>query len=488
MMVGQNRLILHSIIYIAAKLLPGVLAVTTTAVLTRLLNPEQYGLYGLALVVMTFGASIGFDWLHVSFLRFSQSRAETNIVKTTIIHLFLAVVGLTAALFLLAWCLGLITGPEAPVYVVGFFLMWAYSWFELVSGFEIGSFRPMTFFIMNCSRAAAIAVASIAAAWLTRSPVWTGIGTGSGMLIGSLFGHTSGIRLGRSAFDPTLARALMVFGLPLATVYLVSSGVNAGSRALVDWLGSAYALGLYTAAFLLVQNSLSVIAGAIASAGFALAVRAVESGNAEDARKQLLANGTLLLAVLAPASLGMALTARGIATLLVAPDYVEVVAKLTPWMAASAFFAGIRSHFLDHAFQLGRRPTMLIWVGGVAAILSIVLTAILLPRLGPLGAAIAVTVAMAVSCIHSRLAGRWGYPLPMPVLPSAGIAVACLAMSIVVLSLSGPTPLHFAAQVVLGALTYAIVALLCNVLESRVHLTIWLGLRSKPARSDADMP
>src|SRR5208283_2952667 len=134
-------------------------------------------------------------------------------------------------------------------------------------------------------------------------PVWTAGGTGLGMIIGSLLGRVRGIRLGPQAFDRTLASELLMFGLPLAIVYIVSSGVSAGSRALVEWLGSAYALGLYTAAFLLVQNSLTVVAGSIAAAGYSMAVRAVELGDAAEARKQLLDNGTLLLAVMAPASL-----------------------------------------------------------------------------------------------------------------------------------------------------------------------------------------
>ena len=107
-------LIKHGIIYMVSRLLPGILAVVTTMVLTHLLDPQRYGLYGLSLVVMTFGSTIGFGWLPVSLLRFSQSGYDESVVVNTVVQLFLVVVGITAALLVLAWLLGLLAGPEAP--------------------------------------------------------------------------------------------------------------------------------------------------------------------------------------------------------------------------------------------------------------------------------------------------------------------------------------------------------------------------------------
>jgi O-antigen/teichoic acid export membrane protein len=69
-------LIKNSAIYMVATLLPGLFSLATTAALTRLLDPHEYGLYGLALVVMTLGSSVMFDWLGVSFIRFYQAKRE----------------------------------------------------------------------------------------------------------------------------------------------------------------------------------------------------------------------------------------------------------------------------------------------------------------------------------------------------------------------------------------------------------------------------
>ena len=66
-------LIRSSALYVAAKLLPGGLGMLTTAVLTRLLPPESYGRYGVALIIMSFGASLGFEWLGLAYLRLAPA-------------------------------------------------------------------------------------------------------------------------------------------------------------------------------------------------------------------------------------------------------------------------------------------------------------------------------------------------------------------------------------------------------------------------------
>src|ERR1700709_1853806 len=145
-------LIRHSAIYVVAKVLPGLLGMITTALLTRLLNPTEYGLYGLSLVIMTFGSAMAFEWIGVSFLRFYQARRDDPIIITTFLQLFLAMVGLTFVAVLIAWALGAFASEEAPVIAAGVVLMWAFAWFELTAKLEVGNFRPARYFAMNMGR------------------------------------------------------------------------------------------------------------------------------------------------------------------------------------------------------------------------------------------------------------------------------------------------------------------------------------------------
>src|SRR5271165_5385048 len=148
-----------------------------------------------------------------------------------------------------------------------------------------------------------------------------------------------------------------------------------------------------------------------------------------------------LLATLAPAAVGMSLTAHGIAVTLVGPQFVRAVEKLTPRVAAGAFFWTFRAHHLDHAFHLGKRPNLQVHVTGLGAVIALGLCFPLVPRFGALGAAIAVTIAMAVSSVHAVIEGRRAYPVPLPLNAASRILVACLVMAGCVLPVAlGGTP------------------------------------------------
>lgn len=463
-------LIQHSAIYLLTRLLVGLIAMATTALLTRLLAPAVYGQYGLALAVMSFGAQTLFNWISVSFARLYQARRDDPRTLSTFAQIYGLTAASAAAAFLLASVCGALSGDAAWIYGVGVVLMGAFAWFELLAGFEVASFRPGVYLGMCLGRAVLILVGACGGAWLTGDPLWTALGYGFGMLAASAMGRTRGWSLRPSRFDKALAQQICRFGLPLAGCMVLSAISTSGTRLLVNELDSAEALGLFTAAYLVVQSTLGVIAFGMVAAGYQLAVQAVESGDQAAARRQLVANASLLFAVIAPASLGMALTADGLAQTIVGARFSEEMARLIPWLAAGQFFESIRSCYLDHAFQLGHKSHYLAWIMGATAAVSIGLGVWLIPSLGPTGAAVAMTVAAAVSCALGLLLGRRSYPMPIPYDALARLLVACIAMSIVVLCLRGGGLVSLMLQISLGALTYGAVVLALDVMDLRVLL------------------
>jgi O-antigen/teichoic acid export membrane protein len=456
-------------LYTAAKMLPGLLGVATTAALTRLLTPQEYGLYGLALVVMVLGSIILFQWLCLSFLRFYQARqADANLVST-FVSIFLLMAVFSATVTGLALACGVIPKPLFGVSLIGLLMVWASAWFELVSRLAVAEFAPVKYLRMNFARALLILIGASAAAWATRSPVWTALATGAGIVSGTFFGN---VRIPRPAwrdFDYALARDVVVFGAPMAASLTLFVLVDAGTRILLEQLNSPRALGLYTAASILAASTIGVIAEGVSSAGYSMAVREVERGDAASARRQLLANGTLLLAVLAPASLGIALTGNCIATIFVGSKFVGGVAPLMPWMAAFSFLNSLRANHLDHAFQLGKRSHLQIWVMALAGLVTMVLGFYLIPRQGPVGAAIAVTAGYAVACVHSMIAGRYAYPIPLPIESGLRVGFCCAVMALVVVPLPDTGWAGLILRSGLGAAAYAVAALAVNLLGSRTR-------------------
>ncbi len=440
-------LIRHGAVYVAAKLVPGLIGMAATALLTRLLTPASYGEYGLALVVMTFGSAAGFDWLGLAYLRLGGADDDQARAAATTLAVFASLVAFTGLAGGIAWAAGCLSGPGAAPFAVGLVLMWCYAGFELAARFHVAQAHPGRYLLMNLSRAVLSAAAAVAAAWWTHNPMTAALGLAVGTLAGAALG---GWPCRAASVDLRLARAMLAFGLPLAASLALAAVATSGARSLIEVLASAEQLGWYTAAFLVVQNTLAVVAAGIASAGYSLVVHAVERGDAPGAERQLRANGSLLLIVLSPMAVGMAITAPGLASLLVGPAYVPMVAALTPWLAAAGYFASLRGHFLDHAFQLGKRPGLQLSVTLLAAVVAVGLTMALVPRWGALGGAVAQCVAMAVSCGHALATGRRAWPIPFPLATTLRVAAACAAMAMGVRLAPG----GLAVQVVAGMAGY----------------------------------
>src|SRR5581483_2595836 len=155
----------------------------------------------------------------------------------------------------------------------------------------------------------------------------------------------------------------------------------------------------YTAAIILVQSTVGFIGMAVYTAGYSRVVVAVERDEHAAAQQQLLANGALLLAVLAPASLGLALVGESLATIFVGPQLVSGVVAVIPWMAASTFLGAMRAFHLDQAFQLGKRPQLQVWMQLLGGATSVALCFYLIPTRGAVGAAMAVAGAVLVSSV-----------------------------------------------------------------------------------------
>ena len=177
-------LLRHSAIYVVAKLVPGLFGMLTTALLTRLFDPAQYGILGLAMVVMAFGANLAFDWLGLAFMRFYQARQDDPRVLPTFGWMFLGLVVLTSCAACLGWAAGAARGDKAEAVAVGLVLVWAYSWFELAARIQIANFRPGRYLLMNMGRALFTLVGAVGTAWATRDPILTGLGMAGGILAG----------------------------------------------------------------------------------------------------------------------------------------------------------------------------------------------------------------------------------------------------------------------------------------------------------------
>lgn len=454
-------------LYLVARLVPGILAVGTTAILTRLLTPSVYGIYGLSLIIMNFGSTIAFEWLGLSFMRFFEARRDDRRTIPTFVMLYYGMVGLTGLLLVVGVLSTLVPTDEVALFALGLCMAWSFAFFELLARFEVASFRPVRYLVLNLSRAVLLMVCTLGAAWLTRDALYTAGGNAVGLILAILPAGRRQLRISRRHFDPLLAREVVRFGLPFALSMLLAGLFTSGVRSLVAVLTDTRELGLYTAAYSLSQNVLFVIAGAIASTTYPLAVRAFERGDPVALREQLEENFALLLGTMLPASLGMALTSHDLAAQLMGAEFRSGAAELMPWMALTVLLGSTRGAYLDQSFQLGKRTGRQVTVSASAAVLALVGTVLLVPWLGAVGAPIATSLAMLASCVHAWILGRAGQPMPIPLRVLGQVGSASLVMTVAVLAVPSGHVYSLYAKIALGMVCYAVTCVAVDLLKLR---------------------
>ena len=147
-------IIRNGMLFLVARLVPGMLAVATTSILTRLLTPDAYGSYGLTLIIMSFGSTIAFEWLGLSFMRFYEARQHDRRTIPTFVMLYYAMVGLTALVLAAAALSTLLPIDQVALFAVGLCMAWSFAFFELLARFEVVNFRPVRYLMLNLGRAA----------------------------------------------------------------------------------------------------------------------------------------------------------------------------------------------------------------------------------------------------------------------------------------------------------------------------------------------
>lgn len=257
--------------------------------------------------------------------------------------------------------------------------------------------------------------------------------------------------------DRETIRQALHYGLPLVIGGGLSwIGLNAPRFIVNDVLGVA-AAGVFAVGYGLGQRASAMAAMLVTVATYPIAVKRIEENGSAAAMRQLADNGALLLAVLAPATLGVFMLRHEIVTALIAEPFQAGTLAVLPLSVLAGGIRGVRAHFGDQVFLLHNRTRLHVVVSATDAAATLVLGLLLTLHWGIVGAAIASIVAATVAAAVSIGLGLSLFRLQIPVLHIIRIALACVAMGLLLARLPAVTDvplllLHVAA----GAAVYCL--------------------------------
>lgn len=272
-----------------------------------------------------------------------------------------------------------------------------------------------------------------------------------------------GIMGGKVAFDRQLLRDAFAFGIPVVISNVLGWITLNGIRFVIQAIAGIAALGLFSVGWGLASRLATVAAMLVTAAAYPLAVKAMEAGDPDAARKQLSDNSALLLALIAPATFGIIAINEPLTNLLIATEFRETTIAILPWALAGAAIRSLRMHGWDQMYLLFRalRPMLVLGSAEVAVTLAGTLVGALLG--GVLGAVIGNTIATAIVAVadYTFLSRRLGLKAPfwlfIRILAASGIMFFAVRM---LPRLGFPIQaewLHLAGAVFWGGLVYALV-------------------------------
>ena len=253
-----------------------------------------------------------------------------------------------------------------------------------------------------------------------------------------------------------ITRALS-YGLPLIFGGLMVWIANNGLRFLIEWKEGVAAVGLVTVGWALGLRAAQFASMLTTAAAFPLAVRRAREEGIVAGQAQLVDNGVLLVAALAPAIAGLTIIGAPLITMIVAAPYRAITTEVLPMALVTGALRAVRLHFANQIFLLHEKPLIPTLNDGIDAALTVLLGGLGLWFGGLYGCVAGVMAGSAIT-LATGFALAWrGYHFTFPPADLAKLSAATLIMALAVSRLDTlPAPLSLGLAISLGGLVYAL--------------------------------
>jgi O-antigen/teichoic acid export membrane protein len=255
--------------------------------------------------------------------------------------------------------------------------------------------------------------------------------------------------------DSTLVRQAVAYGVPLFFGGLLVWIANNGLRFIIEWKEGVAAVGLVTVGWALGLRAAGFASMLTTAAAFPLAVKRAREDGLAAGQDQLVRNGVLLLATLAPAIAGLYVIGPPLIELIIAAPYRAITTQVLPVALATGALRAVRIHVANQVFLLHEKPLVPTVNDGLDAALTVLLGGLGLWLGGLQGCVVGVMIGSCVTLVTGFAAAWAWHAFTFPAVDFAKVAAATLAMSLAVASLApAPSAASLSLAVLIGAAVY----------------------------------
>lgn len=425
-------LLRQTLLYLPAQVLGPLAQFVSIVLWTYFLDPAQMGAFALITAAQEFGYIATMFFFSLYTMRYFDHKAEQDareaFLNTEAGVLLCAGIGttlgvLTLPLFIeIEWSFGLIAAALAYCLsrTVAQHLTdrartaqdtYAYTLMQ-VSWPVLGLLFGVVFCMLVSHSAESVLWGYAAAQILTLAALLPRLGIGWRPL----------------AMSKDMIRVAFRYGMPLVIGGLFVWLANNGLRFVIEHNEGAAAVGLVTVGWGLGLRAAAFSAMLVTAAAFPLAVARAREGGMAEGQAQLVRNGILLFAILAPAAGGLWAISQPLVERIVALPFREMTAAVLPWAILAGAARNFRIHFGEQVFLL-REQTRIPLLNDIAdGVFTLAGGAIGLALGGLPGSVAGAAVGAIISLLITLACGYAKHRFVMPLSHVARIGGATAAM------------------------------------------------------------
>lgn len=465
-----KRIIKDTRYYTLAKVIPGFLGFLAVVIYTRLLNPEEYGLYILAITTVFIVTSICFEWLNKSILRYFEKYKQDQRLPEFISTVANSLIGIVIIVLVL-WYLGVnflqshLDFNLVVLLNIGGLVILTQAGYTLILFFRQAAQESSKYAvrsILNAITKLAIAVCFIY--FLHTGPkgiLWGMAISAGGIFIWDIspFYHKYQIKI--CYFSKKLFKNLLAYGLPLIGLSAASYILVAADRYMIEHFLTTDDVGIYSAGYNLSSAIIQFPIAILLLAAYPIIIETFE--REKEKETSLLLNKILAIyfIFLAPMIFGIAVLSKNITGTLLGESFQGSYIIL-PWISAGVFCFGL-TQYLYKPFELKQKTKILSFLVICAAILNIILNLFFIPKFGIVGAAYSTLISYFVYLFSTWLISHKIFIWSFPWQTIGKTIFASIIMYLILRFFISAQPTNIAfliIDVLLGALCYFLILLL----------------------------
>ncbi len=454
-------LLRQTLLYLPAQVLGPLVQFISIILWTYFLTPEEMGVFALITAAQEFAYIGTLFWFTLYTMRYFDGSAA-DAVKQTFLNTESGVM------------LGAILGSTLGLLTLPLFIDARWGWSLVMAALAYGVSRTVATHLTDRARTAADTLT-----YSVMQITWPVLGLALGLVFVKLFTpNAAAVLWGYAAAQVialayavkrlefglaplTVSRAMIAtalkYGLPLVAGGLFIWLANNGLRFVIQEKEGAAAVGLVTVGWGLGLRAAAFAAMLVTAAAFPLAVTRSRDHGMAEGQAQLVRNGILLLAILAPAAAGLWAISAPLVERIVAEPFQAMTAIVLPWAILAGAARNMRIHFGEQVFLL-REETLVPLANDVLdGLLTLAGGTLGLIYFGLPGSVIGAAIGAVVSLLATLACGAYWHTFTFPFwhLLRIGFATALMLLALDFIPVSA-TALSLALAIAAGAAVYGL--------------------------------